>query len=112
MILNLSVGEYFGKQLKSIDHSFFKLSSTCNDHNTKTERHYHTNDYVSILSVGKYYEKNKSTSLVKTGDIVFRPSDYVHENRFDAFKNTCFNIEFKSDWRQHLDLNLSLPSAK
>ena len=111
MILNLEDGDYFGKHVKSLDNSFFKLSITCNEPNSKTERHYHNNDYVSILSVGNYYERNKNNSLVKTGDIVFRPKGYTHENQFDAYRSTCFNIEFKSDWKKVIDLNQGLPSS-
>lgn len=111
MILNLKDGEYFGKHVKSHDNSFFKLSLTCNEPNSKTERHYHDNDYLSILSVGNYYERNVKSSLVKTGDIVFRPKEYTHENQFDAGKSRCFNIEFKSDWQHIIDLNLNLPSS-
>ena len=30
MTLNLEDGDYFGKHVKSLDNSFFKLSLTCN----------------------------------------------------------------------------------
>ena len=79
MLINLKEGEYFGNKLKSHENSFFKLSMTINEPNSRTEKHYHDNVYVSIPIKGVYKEKNKITdSLICSGDIVFRPKAYIH----------------------------------
>lgn len=110
MILNLKEGEYLGQNLKSFNHSFFQLSITSYEPNCETGKHYHDNNYLSILIKGKYHEKNASeNNLISSGDIIFRPTSYTHENLFENYGGTCFNIEFKSEWQKQLDKNLKLP---
>lgn len=110
MLLNLKEGEYLGRNLRSVDNSFFKLSITSYGPDCAVERHYHDNDYLSILIKGKYHEKNNvDDNLISSGDIIFRPNAYTHENLFESYGGTCFNIEFNSEWQKQLDTSLKLP---
>jgi len=111
MLLNLKEGEYLGRNVKSVDNSFFKLSVTSYEPNCEIVKHYHDNDYISILIKGQYHEKNTvDNNLISAGDILFRPNAYNHENLFESFGGTCFNIEFKSEWQRKLDIPLALPN--
>lgn len=112
MIQHLKEGEYTGQNIKSQENTFFKLSLTLNKPDSKTEKHYHDNDYITIMTKGKFFEKNNNmTSLINSWDIVFRPKTYTHENAFDSFGGTSFNIEFKSDWKRDFDIKLELPGS-
>jgi AraC family transcriptional regulator len=111
MLLNLKEGEYLGRNVKSEDNSFFKLSVTSYEPNCEIINHYHDNDYISILVKGQYHEKNSvENNLISAGDILFRPNAYNHENMFESCGGTCFNIEFKSEWQRQLDFSLGLPN--
>ena len=112
MIQQLKEGEYTGQTLKSEESTSFKLSLTSNEPDSKTEKHYHDNDYITLMTEGKFFEKNYNTnSLISSWDIVFRPKMYTHENSFDSFGGTSFNIEFKSDWERDFDIKLKLPRS-
>jgi len=111
MLLNLKEGEYIGQNLKSLDNSFLTLSITSYAPNCQIEKHYHENHYISILIKGCYYEKNTfEHNLISSGDILFRPNTYAHENLFTSYGGTCFNIEFKSEWEKQFASNLKLPN--
>ncbi|KOY86400.1 hypothetical protein AD998_09810 [bacterium 336/3] len=111
MLLNLKEGEYLGQNIKSVDNSFLNLSITSYEPYCKIVNHYHDNDYISILVKGHYYEKNKvENNLISVGQILFRPQTYNHENQFESWGGTCFNIEFKSEWQKEIDTPLVLPS--
>lgn len=111
MIINLKAGEYLGQNLKVASYDCFKLNASIYEPNCKVEKHYHDNDYLSILIKGSYDEKNDSENkMISCGDILFRPSLYTHEDYFENQGGTCFNIEFKSDWAKRLNTNLRLPT--
>lgn len=110
MLLGLKEGEYLGQGLKSVNNRLFKLSVTNYEPDCKLDNHYHDNDYLSILIKGKYYEKNIiGNNLISSGDIMFRPNNYIHENLFNSYGGTCFNIEIKSEWQEQLGISLKLP---
>jgi AraC family transcriptional regulator len=110
MLINLKEGEYLGQMLKSFNTSFFKLSITSYEPNCEIGKHYHDNNYISILVKGRYLEKNSfERNLVSSGNIIFRPNSYTHENLFESYGGTCFNIEFKSEWQTQVDKTLKLP---
>ena len=111
MVLNLKEGEYLGQNQKSFDNSFFRLSITSYERNCEIGKHYHDDNYISILIKGKYYEKNTvENNLISSGNIVFRPNSYTHENLFESSGGICFNIEFKQEWQKQLNQTLKLPS--
>lgn len=111
MVLNLKEGEYLGQHLKSLDYSFLNLSMTSYEPGCEIVNHYHDNDYISILVKGQYHEKNKvENNLVTAGEILFRPQAYNHENQFQKWGGTCFNIEFKYEWQKEIDTRLVLPN--
>lgn len=98
-MINLGEGQYFGKAIQSTDRPRFKLSLTRYEGGESIEAHCHRNHYLSILTQGSYVEDNGSDSkLIQAGDIVFRPSHYIHQNLFQDRASTCFNIEFKEGW--------------
>ena len=110
MSLNLKEGEYLGPNVKSFEDSCFKLSLTHYESNCQIQKHYHENNYISILTKGKYTEKGNNESIVvNPGNILFRPKSYTHEDVFERNGGTCFNIEFKSEWKERLDINPDLP---
>ena len=111
MILNLKEGEYLGQNLKAANYDFFKINVSIYEPNFETLKHYHDNDYLSILIKGRYDEKNTTENkLISCGDILFRPSKYTHQDSFENQRGACFNIEFKPDWEKKLDTNLRLPN--
>ena len=106
----LTEGQYFGENLKNFDEDVFKLTLTRYTNDTIIDDHYHTNNYLSILTSGSYIEKNKTESLrINAGDILFRPCGYSHQNTFNTRSGVCFNIEFMDYWSQKLGVNLKLP---
>ncbi len=109
MALSLKEGEYLGSYLKTYENAFLKLSTTIYDPHRKIERHYHSNDYISILIKGNYLEKNTYTIPIEAGSILYRPAFYSHENLFANEGGVCFNIELKSGWEEWCELKLDLP---
>jgi AraC family transcriptional regulator len=110
MPLQLEEGKYYGENKKVIENDCFKLSITNYESKAITDKHYHDNDYLSILLNGHYVEANQiDNKIIEPGQILFRPKDYVHQNTFKTQGGICFNIEFKSDWNKALELNLKLP---
>jgi AraC-like DNA-binding protein len=110
MTINLKEGTYFGQDLKSYDNDFLKFSITSYEPNHVTEKHYHDNNYLSILTKGNYSEKNKEeTIFIVAGNILFRPNAYTHKNTFTNDGGTCFNIEFKTNWQKQLGVQFKLP---
>lgn len=111
-MLNLREGEYLGQNLKSIENSLFRFSITSYRPYSILEKHYHQNNYLSLLIEGNYLERNSSDeSFIIAGDILFRPSAYTHENIFKSNSGRCFNIEFKSGWNKDADANLKIPDS-
>jgi len=107
----LKEGEYFGQNLRAYENNLFKLSVTSYEKDSQVEKHYHENNYLSILVAGHYTETScKDESLVISGDILYRPKDYTHQNLFTHAGGTCFNIEFKPDWEKYFDHRLRLPA--
>jgi AraC family transcriptional regulator len=110
MLINLKEGEYLGQALKSFNYSWFRTSITGYGSNCEIEKHFHDNNYISILLDGKYIERNVfGKSLISPGSIIFRPCYYAHENFFERDGGTCFNIEFKTEWQTQFDETLKLP---
>lgn len=110
MSVKLKEGIYFGQELKSYASDFLKISITSYEPYLDTEKHYHDNNYLSILTKGNYSEQNKDeTTFIIAGDILFRPNTYMHKNYFNNDGGTCFNIEFKTDWKKQLGMQLKLP---
>jgi AraC family transcriptional regulator len=110
MLHQLKEGMYYGEKRKAVENECFKLSITNYAAKAATDRHYHENDYLSILLNGHYYEDHKNTSqMIEPGSILFRPKDYIHQNKFENEGGTCFNIEFKTDWQLHLAIDFNLP---
>ncbi len=112
MILNLNEGEYFGKRVKALENSLVKLSITSNEADSRTVKHYHTNDYLCIQVAGDYIEKYKNQVLpIHTGDIVFRPCAYPHQNFFSPHGGISFNIEFKNQELENQEVIGMLPQS-
>lgn len=110
-MINLDEGQYFGKALQSTDEPRFKLSLTSYEKGERIQAHCHSNPYLSVLTRGTYIEDNGSVSrLIRAGDIVFRPSQYIHQNIFQDRASTCFNIEFKGGWEKEAMNSLAFPS--
>ena len=110
-MINLGEGQYFGKAIQSTDRPRFKLSLTRYEGGESIEAHCHSNHYLSILTQGSYVEDNGSDSrLIQAGDIVFRPSHYVHQNLFQDRASTCFNIEFKEGWGEEIFNDFNFPT--
>lgn len=106
----LRAGIYFGQEMKTQENSFLKLSLTRYEENSYIQIHSHTNSYLSLLTHGNYVEKSpQHSSLITAGDLLFRPSDYRHQNNFKGPRGTCFNIEFKKDWEEQVAMDLPLP---
>jgi len=109
-MISLDEGQYFGTAVQSTEQLGFKLSVTHYDKGSSIEAHCHANHYLSILTKGSYWEEHdQKQCLVKAGDIVFRPKSYVHRNHFQDQESTCFNIEFKKEWREMVDAQLDFP---
>jgi AraC-like DNA-binding protein len=111
MSVNLKEGEYYGKNVLTQENAFFKLSLHNYDPKFEIAEHYHENDYISVLTRGNYIEKNQNQeSFIETGAILFRPKEYNHCNTFAYNGGSCFNVEFKKNWNQYLDVNFKLPT--
>lgn len=97
----LSQGQYLGAKQKTFENEQFTFSITHHESLQTTDTHYHENSYLCILINGSYFEKNNnSQNPVSAGDILLRPSGYVHQNSFNKTGGRCFNIEFKQKWER------------
>ncbi len=85
---------YYGrvKHLRSLEH--FHLSISKHAKEDYIPKHYHFNPYIS-LNLGANYLENDgfSKKVVKSGNIIVRPSFYEHQNEFRHENGICFNIE-------------------
>ena len=107
MTIKLSVGEYFGEDIRNQDHDLFRCNITRYDASASIAAHYHENSYLSLLLNGSYREINqKEDMLVVPGSVVYRPSRYTHSNAFQQLGGHCFNIEFKKGCMEMADLKL------
>jgi AraC family transcriptional regulator len=112
MSIKLNEGEHFGENALNQENTIFKLSLHHYESNYEISKHYHENDYLSILTNGNYLEQNqREQNIIQTGNILFRPKDYNHSNTFAENGGSCFNIEFKKSWNQNLDFDFKLPSS-
>jgi AraC family transcriptional regulator len=113
MTVKLSVGEYFGEDIRNQDHDFFRCNITRYDASASIGMHYHENSYLSLLLNGSYREINKKEDiLVEPGSVVYRPSCYTHSNAFHQQGGHCFNIEFKKGCMEMADWKLPLKNCK
>jgi AraC family transcriptional regulator len=110
MPVKLNEGQYFGREMKCVENDLFKWNLTKYEPHTLIEEHYHENNYLSLMAHGYYNEKTGSeNNVLETGSIIFRASGYNHSHQLKSNGGTCFNIEFKRNWKQTLDLNFDLP---
>ncbi|WP_436516043.1 helix-turn-helix transcriptional regulator [Ekhidna sp. To15] len=108
---NLGEGQYFGMAGESAENEIFKLSMTHYEKGERLDYHDHDNDYISILTKGEYQENGlENLNKVLPGHVLFRPKYYSHRNEFNNQESTCFNIEFKQNWKAAIDTKLNLPS--
>jgi len=106
----LTEGNFCGLLNKSLDLDFAHLSITSYGSDDRFEKHYHENSYLSLLASGSYTETHKSgTTVLNSGEIIFRPAAYDHSNGFCGKPGFCFNIEFKKNWQQLVGPKLALP---
>ncbi|PRX55131.1 helix-turn-helix domain-containing protein [Flagellimonas meridianipacifica] len=102
-MLNLATGEYFGKSTKTVENEYLKLCITNYGPETIIAAHNHENPYLSLLVNGSYLEEGEViTQTIAPGEVLYRPKGYGHRNCFEQNDGTCFNIEFKPDWFNHL----------
>jgi AraC family transcriptional regulator len=112
MLIKLDEGQYFGEQLSTLENGLFKCSISAYLPGEKIGRHYHENNYLSLLVRGAYSEKSKSgDELLQAGNIIFRPSSYDHANDFQPAGGRCLNIELKQGWKEQADFDLKLPAS-
>lgn len=96
--MNLRKGEYLGKTLRGYEGKHLSVKNTLHRRST-TVFHGHQNSYFSILLKGTYLEVTpESTKKITPGTIIFRPSEYKHQNIFEADNTRCFNLEIDADW--------------
>jgi AraC-like DNA-binding protein len=106
----LPEGNNFGELKKKDAIDMAWLSLTTYGATDSYPKHYHENPYLSLLVAGAYNEKNKSgNAIINNGEIIYRPANYDHSNDFCGTEGTCFNIEFKKDWKAQLDFDFKLP---
>ncbi|WP_422859777.1 helix-turn-helix domain-containing protein [Flagellimonas sp. S174] len=102
-MLNLATGEYFGNSTKTLENQYLKLCITNYAPESIIAAHNHANPYVSLLVNGRYLEEGEAiTQTIAPGEVLYRPKGYGHRNCFEKNNGTCFNIEFKPDWFNHL----------
>lgn len=102
-MLNLATGEYFGNSTKTLENEYLKLCITNYVPETVIAPHNHENPYLSLLVNGSYLEEGEViTQTIAPGEVLYRPKGYGHRNCFEQNDGTCFNIEFKPDWFNHL----------
>jgi len=110
MGIELKAGQYFGQFQTQYEDNAFSCSITQYHPETCIGKHYHENDYVSLLVNGNYAEQNQSgRQILEPGQIIFRPALYDHSNDFMETGGACLNVGLKQDWQQKLDLNAKLP---
>jgi AraC family transcriptional regulator len=112
MGIGLKQGQYFGHLHGHHEDNVFCCSITHYEPEAKIGKHYHENDYVSLLIHGKYSENHRlQNQLLEPGNSIFRPALYDHANDFLPVGGACLNIEFKKDWQHNLDLKYALPDS-
>jgi AraC-like DNA-binding protein len=111
MSVKLYEGEHFGKEIRALENDCFKWTLNSYESGTIVQKHHHENNYLSLLINGNYNEKNKyENTIIETGSLIFRPSQYSHCHDLKVNHYSAFNIEFKENWKQQVDFNFKLPS--
>ncbi|WP_298899788.1 AraC family transcriptional regulator [uncultured Psychroserpens sp.] len=71
--------------------------------------HYHEKPYLSFLLSGMYEEKSNSSTIIKTGTVLYREAHNQHANIFSNNHCECLHIEIKDYELFNLENNLKLP---
>ena len=106
MPIKLTAGQYFGKEIKTLESKFVKCNLTYYSPFLKIEEHLHENSHLSFLVDGAYKEINDSgEEVLNPGNLIFRPGNYAHSNCFTSVGGKCLNIEFKENMREYIQLD-------
>jgi len=112
MLTTLEQGQYFGSEIKSLDFDFFQVHINGYHACQKVCSHHHENPYLSLLVNGAYVEQCKrAEDVIDKGDLIFRPSYHEHADSFSTRGGVCFNLEFKKNWQELVDVGFDLPDA-
>ena len=108
--MKIQSNKYFGITAKSIKTESFNISITNHPAQSEISTHAHAKPYLCLLAHGLYKEESNTSSLISTGDVLYRAANYEHANRFSGQDSVCLNIEIdnESDFMIHNGLKLPL----
>jgi len=92
--MNLPPTKYYGaiKFERSLENYHVSLSS--HKMGDRIPKHSHKNPYLSLNIGVPYLEINSFQKIiVEPGKVILRPSEYIHENKFENKTGLCFNVE-------------------
>lgn len=112
--MKIQPNKYFGITDKSIKTESFNISITKHPAQSKISTHAHSKPYLCLLASGIYQEESNTSTLITTGDILYRTANYEHANCFLNQDSVCLNIEIDNevDFVNHNDFKLPLTESK
>ena len=104
MCQNSNQNIYHGNNIKAIETESFNISLTVHPANSIILKHSHKKPYLCLLVSGKYNEKSYYSFVTKNGNVLYRPINYEHSNRFSNEQGICLNLEINYP-EQFIDQN-------
>lgn len=106
----LTAGQYFGREIMTVESDSFKYTFATYPAERRIEEHSHENSYISLLVEGAYSEESSAGAvMVQQGAVVYRPASYIHSHHLPVPTYHCFNIEFKRSWEHSAGMDFKLP---
>ena len=103
MTLKLPSGHFPTKIANSCKVSAFNLVETVYTPGQRLPKHWHERSGFILVLEGTFTETYGSrTRTCAPSCAIFRPSEEIHANHFDAAGGRCFNIQFDFAWLERL----------
>ncbi len=95
--MKLPPTKYLGKTKHIRKLENYCLSVSSHDTEDDTPEHCHINPYLSLNLGAEYIEHDGfAKRIIESGNVILRPSHYIHQNTFNQNSGLCFNIEATS----------------
>lgn len=104
--------KYHGAIKKIVSTENFEISITHHKEDSWIPFHAHKRPYLCFSISGYYQEKSLRTKIIKPGTVLYRSSNYEHENKFGSAEGICLNIEIKHADRLMLQNQFQFPELE
>lgn len=110
MTSSVLYGSLANKILGVKQYSGFDISETLYASHKELQRHTHEHPAFVYVLTGAFDERFRSQHIVcKKHDLMYRPADQSHSNKFYKSGGRCLNIVLKNSWLARFDKAPGLP---